>query len=81
MAFVRLLKLNDWMSEWSLAIALSLALETLITGTLLYLGIGSPVWSLIILICLSIIGAALQVVTLHRLALVDNNLDSYNLDS
>lgn len=61
MAFVRLLRIEDALTELTLAVALSLALDGLVAGTMLYAGMWSPQWGLALLICMSAAGAALQV--------------------
>ncbi len=60
MAFVGLLRLHDRLVELTLAIALSLALDALVAGAMLYTGAWSPEGSLAILIGLSAVGALLQ---------------------
>jgi hypothetical protein len=62
MAFVRLLRLGEGLSEWPLAIALSLALDVIVAAAMLYAGAWSPRWGLVALICLSFSGAILQIV-------------------
>jgi hypothetical protein len=61
MAFVRLLGLSDSLAECALAVALSLALDTLVGEALLFAGAWSPAWGLAALVALSIGGAAIQV--------------------
>ena len=63
MAFVRLLRLGEGLTEMTLAIALSLAMDVIVAGVLLYAGVWSPRWGLIVLIALSLVGAILQVTT------------------
>ncbi len=65
MAFVRLLRLNDGIAQLTLAIALSLALDTIVAGSMLYAGVWSPKGILSIVIALSLLGAALQIDTMH----------------
>lgn len=65
MAFVRLLHIRDRLAEWTLAIALSLAIDSIVAATSLYSGVWSPKWSLILVICVSLIGVLLQAVTLR----------------
>jgi hypothetical protein len=62
MAFVRLLRLQDRVAEWTLAFALSIALDAIVAASLLYARAWSPDWGLVILIAISLGGAALQVV-------------------
>ncbi len=65
MAFVRLLRLNEGITQLTLAIALSLALDAIVAGTMLYAGIWSPKGTLGIVIMLSLLGAALQIDTMR----------------
>ncbi|MFN8486181.1 MAG: hypothetical protein U0350_01235 [Caldilineaceae bacterium] len=60
MAFVRLLRLPSARSEWTLAIALSLALNTLVAEFMLYTQRWSPESMLALLLSLSLIGVLLQ---------------------
>jgi hypothetical protein len=61
MAFVRLLKIEEPVAELTLAVALSLALDALVAGTMLYAGMWSPRWGFVLLICASAAGAVLQI--------------------
>ena len=61
MAFIRLLNVADGPAELTLAIALSLVLDSLVAGVSLYAGLWSPRATLLVLIALSLAGAALQV--------------------
>ena len=70
MAFVRLLRIREPSTELMLAIALSLALDTLVTEAILYAGIWSSRLTLLVLICISLIGAVLQPIIL-RFPVVD----------
>ncbi len=60
MAVVRLLRLEDVLTELTLAVAFSIALDSLVAGTMLYAGWWSPEWSLGLLLGASVIGAACQ---------------------
>ena len=60
MAFVRALRFTDRIAVWSLAIALSLALDAIVAGLMLYAGMWSPPIGLAVLIGLSLIGVVLQ---------------------
>jgi hypothetical protein len=62
MALVRLLQIEEPMTEVTLAVALSLALDALVAGTMLYTGVWSPPWGLMLLICISVVGVTLQFV-------------------
>ena len=61
MAFVRLLGLTEPLSEWALAVALSLALDTAVGEALLFAGAWSAATCLAALAALSLAGAAFQV--------------------
>ena len=61
MAFVRLLWLSEPFSDWALAVALSLALDTAVGEVLLFAGAWSATSALAALAILSVGGAALQV--------------------
>ncbi len=63
MAFVPLLRIEDLLTELSLGVALSLSLDALVAGTMLYAGLWSPEWGLALLIVVSVVGASLQIVT------------------
>jgi hypothetical protein len=62
MAFVRLLRLPGLLPEIVLAIALSIALDGIVTLIMVYTNIWSPDLGLIVLIGLSLIGVVLQLV-------------------
>jgi hypothetical protein len=59
LAVTRLFRLNDPMSEAMLAVALSITLDSLVAGTMLYAGIWSPRVALGILIAVTIGGSVL----------------------
>ncbi len=67
MAFVRLLQLDDKVREWTLAVALSLALDTGLALLMVYSRLWSPRLGLALLIGLSGLGALLQLVVSWRL--------------
>ena len=60
MALVRLLWLEDAIAEWTLAVAVSLALEIIIAGTMLYAGLWVPPLILATLAAVSLAGALVQ---------------------
>jgi len=66
MALVRLLRVGAIAVELSLAIALSLALDTLVAGVMIYTGTWAPERGLIVLIAISVLGAALQAISSRR---------------
>ncbi len=65
MAYVRLLELEDNLTQWVIAIALSLAISLVLVLVMLYTGWWIPEWGLLILIILSLAGASLQVVKIQ----------------
>jgi hypothetical protein len=66
MALVRFLPLLASVVEWTLAVALSFAVDAIVAGIQLYAGKWSPTATLLILIGLSIAAAIVQFTTLHR---------------
>ncbi len=66
MAFVRLLRIQDNSNELTLAVALSLAIDSVLAIVMVYARLWSPKWGLGILIGISVLGAALQVITANR---------------
>ncbi len=60
MAFVKMLGIDDKLYEWTLAIALSLALDTIIAGAIIYSGVWLPKLALGVLIFLCLVGLFLQ---------------------
>ncbi len=65
MAFVRLLRIRETLTELMLAVALSLAIDTLVAEAILYAEIWSSRLALLVLIGISVIGAALQLIILR----------------
>jgi len=65
MALVRCLHLRELRAEWTLAIATSLALDTLVASIQLYAGWWSPTLTLNILVGVCIIGALVQLLVAH----------------
>jgi hypothetical protein len=63
MVLVRFLRLNEPIVEWTLALALSFAIDAIVAGILLYAGRWSPSGILSILIGLSLCGAIVQLAT------------------
>lgn len=68
MAFVGVLKLKGVLSQITFAIALSLALDMLVSEAIVYAGRWSPVTGIILLAGLSFIGIGLQIIpsALHK---------------
>ncbi len=67
MAWVRLLRLPESYVEWTLGIALSLALDAIVAGVMLYAGVWSPTGGLTALLGLSLAGvAAGQMIAVYR---------------
>jgi hypothetical protein len=62
MAFIRLLHLQEWLTELTLAIALSLTVDTLVAEAMVLNHLWSPQGGLFGLICLSLAGAVLQLI-------------------
>ena len=62
---VRLLRLNEPVVEWTLAIALSFAMDAIVAGIQLYVGRWSPTLTLEIVIALSLAGVIIQLTTMH----------------
>ena len=60
MSFVRLLHLSDRVTEWTLAIALSLAIDAAVSMIMLYAGKWSPTLGLAAIIVLSAVGVGYQ---------------------
>lgn len=60
MAFVRLLKINNPLFEFTLAVGLSLSLATVVATAVLYLHIWNPILIQFILIALTSLGISLQ---------------------
>lgn len=62
MAFLGLLHLKEHLTELTLAVALSLTLDTLVTEAMALNHLWSPKWGLFGLICLSLSGVTLQLI-------------------
>jgi len=62
MAFVRLLHIEEWVTELTLAIALSIAINTFVSETMIFARIWSPKAGLVALICISALGATCQII-------------------
>jgi heme/copper-type cytochrome/quinol oxidase subunit 4 len=60
MAFVRLLRIEDYIIELTIAVALSLAIEALLSMIMIYTETWSPDLGLLVLIGLCVIGVILQ---------------------
>jgi hypothetical protein len=57
MMLVRLIRLREPLFEWVLALALSLAVDAIVAGILLYAGRWSPTSAFVILLGLTVVGA------------------------
>ena len=66
MAFVRLLRLQDRLIELTLAVALSFAIDGLVSEILLYAGLWSFKLGLIVLIGLALLGIAFDLLMVHH---------------
>jgi hypothetical protein len=60
MALVRLMRVGGIATELSLAVALSLALDALVAGVMIYTKTWAPTRGLLVLIAISVVGAVLQ---------------------
>ena len=65
MAVARFFQFNETVMEWTLAIALSFAIDAFVAGILLYAGWWSPLRILGILIVLCNYGALMQLLFIH----------------
>jgi uncharacterized membrane protein len=64
MAFVPLLRVKERLTEVTVAIALSIALDTIVSETMVLTKRWAPEWALFLLICMAVVGAVLQIATL-----------------
>lgn len=60
MAFVQLLRIEDWIAELTLALALSIALSTLVSEAMIYADAWSPVAAGLGFIGLTLLGSMIQ---------------------
>ena len=60
MAFVQLLRIEDWIVEFTLAVALSIALTTLASEAMLYADAWSPVTAGLSFVGLTLLGSLIQ---------------------
>jgi hypothetical protein len=67
MALIRLLQLKDLLSEWVLAVVLSLVLSALVAEFMVVTHLWSPPTGLAVLIGISLMGAALQIIKAFQL--------------
>jgi hypothetical protein len=65
MMLVGFLRLNQVVVEWMLALALSLSVDGIVSGIVLYTGLWSPAAILNIIICLTLVGAITQLAMLN----------------
>jgi nucleoside recognition membrane protein YjiH len=63
MAFARLLCMRERLVELTLAIALSIALDTIVAETMALAKHWSPQWGIVTLAVLSVVGAVIQLTT------------------
>ena len=61
MAFVRLLAVGDRLVALTLAIALSLAIDTIVAAILLYFDAWQPTWGFIAILVITLCGATIEV--------------------
>jgi hypothetical protein len=64
MAFVRLLGIKEHVTELTIAVALSIALDVIVSETMVLINVWSPERALLTLVSVSIFGAALQLTRL-----------------
>jgi hypothetical protein len=69
-AVVRLLRLESRLAEFTLGVALGVALGGLVTGVLLYLGMWNPARAMIILAAFALVALALDPMLIPRIAWV-----------
>lgn len=62
MAYIQLLKLHEIYAEWTLAIALSIALNILVSTVILYIGLWSIERIFLIMVAIALIGVILILV-------------------
>lgn len=60
LAFVQLLRIEDWIAELTLSIALSIALSTLVSEAMLYADAWSPVTAGLGFVGLTLLGSLIQ---------------------
>jgi hypothetical protein len=65
MVLVRFFRLGEPVAEWTLAVALSLAIDALVAGIQLYVGLWYPAATLEILIGFCLVGAIAQIALLN----------------
>jgi hypothetical protein len=68
MAYIRLLHLHDRFTEFILAVALSLVIDTLVSEMLVLMKFWSPASSVLVIVILSIAGVALQLIGARQTA-------------
>lgn len=68
MAWIRLLKIEGWLTELTLAIGLSIAMSTIVSEFFVLAKAWSSRSSLLILIAATLVGVLLQLIQIHRLA-------------
>lgn len=66
MAFVRLLHIDDFVTELTLAVAFSVAMSTIVAETMVLAGIWSSEGGLLVLVSVSMLGAAFQIIEAKR---------------
>lgn len=65
MLLVRFLHLKEFVAEWVLAVVLSFAVDAIVAGIQVYMRLWSPIGTLIIVICLCLGIATVQLTTMH----------------
>lgn len=70
MAYVRLLKLREPLTELTFGVALSIAINTIVAAMMLYAGVWSPSLSLVVVVIITGCGVVLQVADALRVSKV-----------
>jgi hypothetical protein len=66
MAFAQLLLIKDWVIQWTLALALSLAINVIVSEAMVLVSVWSAERALGVIVYLSLVGAAFQLLQAHR---------------
>jgi hypothetical protein len=73
LAFIHLLRFGNLLVEWTLAVALSIGIDTLVAEAMLYSGLWSSGRSLGAITIITLAGASLQLWQLHTAPVIANN--------
>ncbi len=80
MVVVRFLRLKEPVVEWTLAIALSFAIDALVAGIQLYAGKWSPAGTLTLLMILCLCGSIVQLATIYPITHLHRSVDVSQLN-